>query len=105
MSLNKQDIESRVVDVLKTIFDPEIPVDIYELGLIYEVKVNDSAFVHILMTLTSPSCPVAETLPVEVEEKVAGIKDVDGAKVEIVFDPPWTKEMMSEEALLELGFM
>lgn len=105
MSLNKKDIESRVVDVLKTIFDPEIPVDIYELGLIYEVKVNDSAFVHILMTLTSPSCPVAETLPVEVEEKVAGIKDVDGAKVEIVFDPPWTKEMMSEEALLELGFM
>ena len=91
--------------MLKTIFDPEIPVDIYELGLIYEVKVNDSAFVHILMTLTSPSCPVAETLPVEVEEKVAGIKDVDGAKVEIVFDPPWTKEMMSEEALLELGFM
>jgi FeS assembly SUF system protein len=105
MSLDKKDIESRVVDVLKTIFDPEIPVDIYELGLIYEVKVNDSAFVHVLMTLTSPSCPVAETLPVEVEEKVAGIKDVDGAKVEIVFDPPWTKEMMSEEALLELGFM
>lgn len=105
MSLDKKDIESRVVDVLKTIFDPEIPVDIYELGLIYEVKVNDSAFVHLLMTLTSPSCPVAETLPVEVEEKVAGIKDVDGAKVEIVFDPPWTKEMMSEEALLELGFM
>ena len=105
MSLDKKDIESRIVDVLKTIFDPEIPVDIYELGLIYEVKVNDSAFVHILMTLTSPSCPVAETLPVEVEEKVAGIKDVDGAKVEIVFDPPWTKEMMSEEALLELGFM
>ena len=105
MSLDKKDIESRVVDVLKTIFDPEIPVDIYELGLIYEVKVNDSAFVHILMTLTSPSCPVAETMPVEVEEKVAGIKDVDGAKVEIVFDPPWTKEMMSEEALLELGFM
>ncbi|MEZ7941900.1 MAG: iron-sulfur cluster assembly protein [Flavobacteriales bacterium] len=105
MSLDKKNIESRVVDVLKTIFDPEIPVDIYELGLIYEVKVNDSAFVHILMTLTSPSCPVAETLPVEVEEKVAGIKDVDGAKVEIVFDPPWTKEMMSEEALLELGFM
>lgn len=105
MSLDKKDIESRVVDVLKTIFDPEIPVDIYELGLIYEVKVNDSAFVHLLMTLTSPSCPVAETLPLEVEEKVAGIKDVDGAKVEIVFDPPWTKEMMSEEALLELGFM
>ena len=105
MSLDKKGIELGVVDVLKTIFDPEIPVDIYELGLIYEVKVNDAAFVHILMTLTSPSCPVAETLPVEVEEKVAGMKGVDGAKVEIVFDPPWTKEMMSDEALLELGFM
>ena len=105
MSLDKKGIELGVVDVLKTIFDPEIPVDIYELGLIYEVKVNDAAFVHILMTLTSPSCPVAETLPVEVEEKVAGMKGDHGAKVEIVFDPPWTKEMMSEEALLELGFM
>ncbi len=105
MSVDKKDIETKVINVLKTIFDPEIPVDIYELGLIYEVKVSDSAFVHILMTLTSPSCPVAETLPVEVEEKAASVKGVDGAKVEIVFDPPWTKEMMSEEALLELGFM
>ncbi len=105
MSLNKKELENTVIDVLKTIYDPEIPVDIYELGLIYEVKVSDSSEIHILMTLTSPSCPVAETLPVEVEEKVAGIKTVVSAKVEIVFDPPWTKDMMSEEALLELGFM
>jgi len=103
--IKKGEIENTVIDVLKTIFDPEIPVDIYELGLIYEVKVDNSSNVHILMTLTSPSCPVAETLPVEVEEKVAGTKGVNSAKVEIVFDPPWTKDMMSEEALLELGFM
>ncbi len=105
MELNKKDLEQTAIEVLKTIYDPEIPVDIYELGLIYEVKVKDDWGIHILMTLTSPSCPVAETLPVEVEEKVAGIKGVTGAKVEIVFDPPWTKDMMSEEALLELGFM
>ncbi len=103
--MTKKDLENRTIDTLKTIFDPEIPVDIYELGLIYEVKVSDENFINILMTLTSPSCPVAESLPVEVEEKVAGIKGVTGAKVEIVFDPPWTKDMMSEEALLELGFM
>jgi len=105
MKINKSEIETQVIEVLKTIYDPEIPVDIYELGLIYEVKVSDDVDVHILMTLTSPSCPVAETLPVDVEEKVAGIKNVKSSKVEIVFDPPWTKEMMSEEALLELGFM
>ncbi len=103
--IKKGEIEDRVIEVIKTIYDPEIPVDIYELGLIYEVKVDSEANIHILMTLTSPSCPVAETLPVEVEEKVAGTKDVKSAKVEIVFDPPWTKDMMSEEALLELGFM
>jgi len=103
--IKKGEIEDRVIDVIKTIYDPEIPVDIYELGLIYEVKVDNESNIHILMTLTSPSCPVAETLPVEVEEKVAGMKDAKSAKVEIVFDPPWTKDMMSEEALLELGFM
>lgn len=103
--MKKKEIENTVVDVLKSIYDPEIPVDIYELGLIYEVNVGDSGEVNILMTLTSPSCPVAESLPLEVEEKVAGIKEVRSAKVEIVFDPPWTKDMMSEEALLELGFM
>ncbi len=103
--VNKRELENRVIEVIKTIYDPEIPVDIYELGLIYDVKVSDEAHVHILMTLTSPSCPVAESLPLEVEEKVAGTKDINSAKVEIVFDPPWDKSMMSEEALLELGFM
>ena len=99
------EVYEAVIDRLKGIYDPEIPVDIYELGLIYDVKVSEEAHVHITMTLTSPSCPVAESLPLEVEEKVAGTKDINSAKVEIVFDPPWDKSMMSEEALLELGFM
>lgn len=101
----KREIEDRTIAVIKTIFDPEIPVDIYELGLIYDVKVDAEFNVHITMTLTSPSCPVAESLPLEVEEKVAGAKGIKSAKVEIVFDPPWDKSMMSEEALFELGFM
>lgn len=103
--MDKRAMENKVVEVIKTVYDPEIPVDVYELGLIYDVKVSDEAHVHILMTLTSPSCPVAESLPMEVEEKVASIKGINSAKVEIVFEPPWDKSMMSEEALLELGFM
>jgi FeS assembly SUF system protein len=94
-----------VVNVLKTIFDPEIPVDIYELGLIYDVFVNEDRDVKILMTLTTPNCPVAETLPVEVEEKVKSLNEVNDAEVEITFDPPWTQDLMSEEAKLELGFL
>ena len=101
----KKQIEERIIDVLRTVYDPEIPVDIYELGLIYEVKVNDDAHAEVLMTLTSPSCPVAESLPLEVEEKVRGVKGVTQGKVELTFDPPWDKDMMSEAALLELGFM
>ena len=103
--MDKRATEKRVIEVLKTIFYPEIPVDIYELGLIYEVNVQDDAHIHIKMTLTSPSCPVAETLPVEVEQKVAGIEGVEGAKVEITFEPTWTQDMMSEEAKLDLGFL
>ena len=80
-------------------------VDIYELGLIYDVFVNEDRDVKILMTLTTPNCPVAETLPVEVEEKVKSLNEVNDAEVEITFDPPWTKELMSEEAKLELGFL
>jgi FeS assembly SUF system protein len=99
------ELEDTIVTVLKTIYDPEIPVDIYELGLIYEVKIDKDNNVEIEMTLTSPNCPVAETMPKEVEEKVAYILGVKSAKVNIVFDPPWTKDMMSEEAQLELGFM
>ena len=96
-------LEERVIDVLKTCFDPEIPVNIYDLGLIYEVKVNAGNDVHVRMTLTSPACPVAETLPPDVENKIKELPDVNSAKVEITFDPPWDKEMMSEEAKLELG--
>ena len=95
----------QIVKKLKTIYDPEIPVDIYELGLIYDVMVNEDYEVKILMTLTSPNCPVAETLPLEVEEKVKAIDNVKGAEVEITFDPPWSKDLMSEEAKLELGML
>ena len=95
----------KIVRVLKTIFDPEIPVDIYELGLIYDVFVNEDYEVKILMTLTTPNCPVAETLPLEVEEKVKSVDAVKNAEVEITFDPPWSKDLMSDEAKLELGFM
>lgn len=95
----------KIVNVLKSIFDPEIPVDIYELGLIYDVFVNEDYDVKILMTLTTPNCPVAETLPLEVEEKVKSLDAVKSAEVEITFDPPWTQELMSEEAKLELGML
>ncbi|WP_439152490.1 DUF59 domain-containing protein [Winogradskyella sp.] len=95
----------KIVRVLKTIFDPEIPVDIYELGLIYDVFVNEDSEVKILMTLTTPNCPVAETLPLEVEEKVKSINEVKDAEVEITFDPPWSQDLMSEEAKLELGML
>lgn len=95
----------KIVRVLKTIYDPEIPVDIYELGLIYDVFVNEDFDVKILMTLTSPNCPVAESLPLEVEEKVKSINEVKDAEVEITFDPPWNQDLMSEEAKLELGML
>jgi FeS assembly SUF system protein len=103
--MNSSELEEIIVKVLKTIFDPEIPVDIYELGLIYEVKISDHGHVDIEMTLTSPNCPVADSLPREVEEKVASLDQVDTCSVNIVFDPPWDKDMMSEEAKLELGFL
>ena len=98
-------LEDTIIEVLKTVYDPEIPVDVYELGLIYEIKIKDDYFVDVLMTLTSPNCPVAESLPAEVEEKIARIEAVNGAAVTITFEPPWDKDMMSEEAQLELGFM
>jgi FeS assembly SUF system protein len=98
-------IEDKIVAILKTIFDPEIPVDIYELGLIYEVQINKEGHVDIDMTLTSPNCPVAESLPKDVREKVESVEGVTSAEIHIVFDPPWDKDMMSEEAKLELGFL
>jgi FeS assembly SUF system protein len=103
--MDTTELGEKIVKVLKTIYDPEIPVDIYELGLIYDVFVNEEQDVKILMTLTSPNCPVAETLPVEVEEKVKSIDAVKDAEVEITFDPPWTQDLMSEEAKLELGLL
>ncbi|WP_136480465.1 SUF system Fe-S cluster assembly protein [Cognatitamlana onchidii] len=103
--INTTDLGEKIVNVLKTIYDPEIPVDIYELGLIYDVFVNEDSDVKILMTLTTPNCPVAETLPLEVEEKVKSLDEVKDAEVEITFDPPWSQELMSEEAKLELGML
>ena len=100
-----QKIGEEVVEVICEIYDPEIPVNIYALGLIYDVEVSEDCDVKITMTLTTPNCPVAETLPVEVEEKVKTLNSVKGAKVEITFEPTWTKEMMSEEAKLELGML
>ena len=95
----------KIVKTLKTIYDPEIPVDIYELGLIYDVFVNEDKDVKILMTLTTPNCPVAESLPQEVKEKVRSLDEVNEVELELTFDPPWTRDLMSEEAKLELGFL
>ena len=103
--VDKKIIEKKIINVLKSIFDPEIPVDIYELGLIYEIKIDDQFQVEIIMTLTSPNCPVAESMPKEVENKVGEVHGVKSSKVNIVFDPPWDKDMMSEEAKLDLGMI
>lgn len=104
-ALNKQELEEKIIQTLKTCYDPEIPVDIFELGLIYEIAIDDDANVNIKMTLTSPACPVAGSLPPDVERKVRDMKEVKNAKVEVVWSPPWDKDMMSEVAKLELGFM
>jgi FeS assembly SUF system protein len=98
-------MEKDILVVLKNIFDPEIPVNIFDLGLVYEIDIKEDFHVDIIMTLTAPNCPVAESLPQEVKDKVAQVNGVKSAEVEIVFDPPWDKEMMSEEAKLDLGFL
>jgi len=103
--MNPEKLGEKIVTTLKTIFDPEIPVDIYELGLIYDVFVNEDNHVKVIMTLTTPNCPVAESMPLEVEEKVRAIPEVAEAKVELTFEPPWNRDLMSEEAKLELGFL
>ena len=100
-----EEVGDKIINVIKTIYDPEIPVDIYELGLIYDVFVSEENNAKILMTLTSPNCPVAESLPREVEDKVKTLKEINDCEVEITFDPTWTQEMMSEEAKLELGML
>lgn len=103
--MDKKKIENEIIELLKTVYDPEIPIDIYELGLIYEINIRDDRNVDILMTLTSPNCPVAESLPQEVEDKASEAEGINNAKVTITFEPPWDQEMMSEEAKLELGFL
>lgn len=99
------DLKEKIVQAIKGVYDPEIPVDVYELGLIYEINVYPINNVYVLMTLTSPSCPSAESIPGEVEQKIKAIPGVNDVKVEITFDPPYSQDMMSEVAKLELGFM
>lgn len=99
------DLKDKVVAAMKTVYDPEIPVDVFELGLIYEINVYPVNNVYVLMTLTSPSCPSAEVIPGEVQEKIKAIEGVQDVKVELTFDPPYSQDMMSEAAKLELGFM
>jgi len=97
--------EARIVEVLKSIYDPEIPVNIFDLGLIYEISVDEKQVAHITMTLTAPNCPMAEMIVEEVKYKVAGTKGVKECNFTLTFDPPWVKSMMSDEARLELGFL
>ncbi|MBU0558433.1 MAG: DUF59 domain-containing protein [Bacteroidetes bacterium] len=101
---DKSFIELEIIRVLKTVFDPEIPVDIYELGLIYETKLDEDFNLYVKMTLTSPACPVAGSLPGDVKKKLKNIKQIKDVIVDLVWDPPWDKDRMSEEARLELGF-
>ena len=101
----KFEIEARIVGVLKSIFDPEIPVNIYDLGLIYEISLDDNLVANITMTLTAPSCPMAEALVDEVKYKVAGTKGVKECNLKLTFSPPWDKSMLTDEAKLELGFL
>jgi FeS assembly SUF system protein len=103
--IQAQALKAQVVEVIQTVFDPEIPVNIYELGLIYDVDVTAAGTVHVKMTLTSPACPVAGSLPIDVEAKIKKIDGVTDVKVEIVWDPPWTPERMSEAAKLQLNMM
>ena len=101
----KAELNDKIIRAIKTVYDPEIPVDVYELGLIYEIDIKDNKDVHVLMTLTSPSCPAAESIPSDVKNKIEMIKEINDVDVEITFDPPYTSDLMSEEAKLELGFM
>ena len=98
-------IEGKVIEALRSVYDPEIPVNIYELGLIYEIKVNEDRSVNVKMTLTAPACPVAGSLPGEVERRIEAVPEVKSAEVELVWDPPWDRSMMSEAAMLQLGML
>lgn len=103
--INKQELEEKIISMLKTCYDPEIPVNIFELGLIYEIQIDNDANVIVKMTLTSPACPVAGSLPGEVQEKVYSIPEVKNVRVELIWNPPWDKDMMSDAAKLELGML
>jgi len=103
--LNTEELKNKVVEMLQTIFDPEIPVNIYELGLIYEVEIMPINNVQVVMTLTAPSCPAAQSLPVEVDQKIREIEGVNDVYVTVTWNPPWNKSMMSEAAQLELGML
>lgn len=103
--ISESDLKKKVVEAIKTVYDPEIPVDVYELGLIYEIKIYPVNNVYVLMTLTSPSCPAAEIIPGEVESQIREVQEVNDVQVELTFEPPFTTDMMSEEAKLELGFL
>lgn len=105
MSENTLSLRDKIEEVLRTVYDPEIPVNIYELGLVYDIRIGDNNRIGIIMTLTAPACPVAGDIVREVEEKVKELEEVSDVDVTLTFDPPWNKDMMSEEAKLELGFM
>lgn len=104
-STNYMDLETRIVDALKTVYDPEIPVNIYDLGLIYEIDVRDDNSVLITMTLTNPNCPVADTMPMEVKEAVEFVEGIEKVEIKMVFEPEWNKDMITEAAMLELGLL
>lgn len=104
-TINKQQLENNIIDALKTVFDPEVPVNIYELGLIYEVNIDDQYNVKVVMTLTAPNCPVAESLPLEVKETVKKVEGVHTSEVELTFEPTWDQDMISEAAKLDLGLL
>lgn len=104
-SNNYMDMEIRIIDALKTVYDPEIPLNIYDLGLIYEINVGDDNAVVITMTLTNPNCPVADTMPIEVKEAVEHVEGIKSVDIKLVFEPEWNKDMMSEAAMLELGLL
>ena len=105
ITLIKKNLEEKIITELKSVYDPEIPVNIYEIGLIYKLTIDDDFMVHILMTLTTPNCPVAESLPAEVREKIIALEGVKDVDLELTFEPPWEMEMLSDEAKLELGIL
>lgn len=103
--MQKKNLEEKIINVMKDIYDPEIPVNIYEIGLIYKIQIDDDFSVHVVMTLTTPNCPVAESLPEEVKQRVKAIEGVKDVDLELTFEPPWDMEMLSDEAKLELGML